>query len=398
MWELIDDFDVVFRFGDQPDIDKSDPSSVFVAGVLGSAAQFESAQLSQRTKNGINQNRLMQKHHGRPPAGYLNVKGALVPDPATWDIYRGVIKTYIQTCSSTEARRYRFTKTGQAWGISSFARWITSPNIRGAVVYDARSKLPKILWDKHEALMSAAEWEAIKEIRKNNKLNSGSSRKKSGATIGTGLFVCSCCGKRLAKTNKKRYSYVSVIYQCRTTRGGGCTQGYLNFVRFDDVAGYIRRAISISALNIASMEAPTKIQEPAELSQLKLQRDRAIALNDPDFNDAIEAKQKRISELEASLDLSSSERQNAIIQEFKVLSDPEVLASKTDDELRSIAVRYGLVMTVDNKFVCRYDWQRLGVTITMNRERTDGVVGTVSSKPVQGVERKVMFDLLDANG
>ena len=95
MWQLIDDFDVVFKFGDQPDIDKNDPSSIFVAGVLGSAAQFETAQLSQRTKNGIQQNRLMEKHHGRPPSGYLNVNGKLCPDPDTWDIYKDVIQTYI---------------------------------------------------------------------------------------------------------------------------------------------------------------------------------------------------------------------------------------------------------------------------------------------------------------
>ena len=394
MWELIDDHGVTFRFGDQPDIDKNDPSSIFVAGVLGSAAQFETAQLSQRTKNGLMQNRLARKHHGRPPSGYLNQDGRLIPDPETWEHYRDVIQTYIQTRSSSDARRRRYELTGKPWGVSSFARWITSPNIRGAVVYGGRSEQPEVFWDMHPALMSAAEWETVQEIRKNNRQISGSHRQASGPTIGTGLLTCAACGKRLAKGFKTRKGHLYVFYKCRTALNGGCEQGHRNLIHAKDVPGHIRRAIRIAAVHIASQEVPNKLPEPAELSELKRQRDRALALNDPDLKAVIEKKQQRIDELEASQNLSSFERQEAIRDEFRRLSNPEVLTAQTDDDLRSLAIRYGLQMTSDNKFVCEYNWQRLGVTLTMSQDDASGVVATISAKPVLGMDRAALFEEL----
>ena len=238
--------------------------------------------------------------------------------------------------------------------------------------------------------MTPTDWESIQEIRKSNRMNSGSSRKKSTPTIGTGLFTCACCKNRLIKTSKRKEGYSYTNFQCRVARGGGCEQGYLNFVAEKNVGEHIKRAISIAAVHIASQEVPTKVQEPAELSKLKMQRDKAMALNDPDMQPIIDAKQKKIDELTASLNMSSVERQEAIRDEFRQLSDSEVLAAKTDDELRSVAIRYGLTMMVDNKFVCQYDWQRLGVTLTMAKDNDDGVIATVSAKPVAGIDKEML--------
>ena len=69
LWELIDQHGVAFRFLDQPDIDPADPTSILQAQILGAFAQFETEQLSQRVKNGIEQNRLNKKAPWPPTSG-----------------------------------------------------------------------------------------------------------------------------------------------------------------------------------------------------------------------------------------------------------------------------------------------------------------------------------------
>ena len=77
----------------------------------------------------------MKKHHGRPPAGYINVDGHLEPDPdRPGSCYRQVVDCYLETGSSTAARRLRHELIGKPWGASAFARWILAENLRGAVV------------------------------------------------------------------------------------------------------------------------------------------------------------------------------------------------------------------------------------------------------------------------
>ena len=197
MWELIDEFDVKFKFLDQTDIDKDDPTSTFQARVLGASAQFETELLSQRTKNGINENKLKHKHHGRPPFGYICKEGRLLPDPENWEHARAMIECYLQTGSSSAARKLRHELTGHAMGASSFSRWILSPNIRGAVVYNAskKNKQLEIFWDEHPALLKPHEYDAIQSIREKNKTNTGAFRQGANKpSIGTGLFKCACCG------------------------------------------------------------------------------------------------------------------------------------------------------------------------------------------------------------
>ena len=147
---------------------------------MGVVARLETAMLSQRTKNALAVNRSKLKHHGPAPFGYINKKGKLQPDPKTWDIARKVIAEYIRTGSSTAARRIRYQLQPESqrkpWSVSSFARWIKSPVIRGAVCYDLRSATPEIHWKRHEPLMQPSEWDAICAIRNENLVNGGARR------------------------------------------------------------------------------------------------------------------------------------------------------------------------------------------------------------------------------
>lgn len=358
LWELIDQHGVIFRFLDQPDIDPADPTSVLQAQILGAFAQFETEQLSQRVKNGLEQSRLMKRHHGRAPAGYISKEGHLTPDPKTWDTYRKVVTCYIETGSSTEARRLRHDLLGQRWGISSFARWITSPNIRGCVVFDSRSSHPEVHYGQHEALVSPAEWDAIQAVRAANRQNTGAFRAKAKPTLGSGLFSCLCCGSRLSfkRSSGKNKS----VYRCPVVRGGGCEQGYLNTVRLEDVAGEIRRAIRLAAQQLAEQRVETVVPESDELIKLRIEREEYIGRDNPRARRALEEVDGLIAAEVQALQLEVPERRAMVRQEFLRLSDDNELQQLSDDELRAFAIRYGLQMTVNLKQVVGVEWQRLG--------------------------------------
>lgn len=351
LWELIDQHNVAFRFLDQPDIDPADPTSILQAQILGAFAQFETEQLSQRVKNGLQQNRLMKKHHGRPPAGYVNDDGHLRPDPATWDVYRQVIDCYLETGSSTAARRLRHQLTGVPWSVSSFARWLTSPALRGAVTWGTRTDKPELCFGQHEPLITSAEWDQIQAIRAANRRSPGAFR-KSPPTIGSGLFVCSSCGGKLSY--RQRTTKNHAVYRCQTVRGGGCEQGHTNWFPLADVATEIRRAVRIAAQQLAEYSTPKDVEEPQELVDLRVERQRLIASKGrAEWIAQVDAD---IAAAEARLTVDAPQRQAKVKEEFQRLKDEPM----DDDSLRSIALRYGLQMTVDARKVIRVSWERLG--------------------------------------
>ncbi len=365
LWELVDQHGVIFRFLDQPDIDPADPTSVLQAQILGAFAQFETEQLSQRVKNGLEQARLMKRHHGRAPAGYIASNGHLKPDPDTWDAYKAIVRCYLDTGSSTQARRLRHELLGRKWGISSFARWVTSPNIRGCVVFNSRSDNPEIHHGQHEALVSPAEWDAIQAVRASNRQNTGAFRAQAKPTLGSGFFNCNCCGSRLSF--KRKSGKNESVYRCPTVRGGGCEQGYLNTVRLADVAGHIRRAIRVAAKQLAEESTPTEAPESQELLDLRveceqLQRriNQTTGRAKERTIDNLEQCMLEIAEEESKIRLDAPQRAAKVRQEFMRLSDETELMGMTDDELRSMALRHGLNLVVDNKSVVGMTWHRIG--------------------------------------
>ncbi len=358
LWELIDQHGVAFRFLDQPDIDPADPTSILQAQILGAFAQFETEQLSQRVKNGITQNRLMKKHHGRPPAGYINVDGHLRPDPATWGAYRKVVDCYLETGSSTEARRLRQTLTGDAWGVSSFARWIKSPALRGAVVWGSRGETPELFPGQHEPLISPAEWDQIQSIRAANKVNPGSFRVTT-PTIGSGLLVCADCGRKLcfkSKSSRQRDGR----YVCPTAKNGGCEQGHINWVAENDVADILRKSIFVAAAHIAEQTTPAMLPEPQALVDLRVERAVYEGMKTARAKRMLQEIDLEISAMEQQLKLDGPQHEQAVRNEVIKLRDWKKLQAMTEDELRSFAKRYGLMLTVNEKLVIGGEWTRLG--------------------------------------
>lgn len=357
MWELIDVHKVAFRFLDQPDIDPADPTSVLNAQILGAFAQFETEQLSQRVKNGLNQNRLMKKHHGRPPDGYVVVGGHLQPHPEEWDVYRKVIACYLDTGSSTAARRLRHELTGKPWGVSSFARWIQSPVIRGCVVWGSRTGSPELIPGQHEALLTPAEWAMVQNIRASNKTNPGSFR-KSPPTIGSGFFVCADCGRTLGY--RQATSRVGALYRCATVKDGGCSQGHTNSILMSAVPDILRKSIWVAANEIAEQTTPTELAEPQELIDLRVELAVYEGMKTPRAERMRHEIEVEIAAMETQLKLDGPKRKEAVRAEIMRLRDWEKLRAMTDDELRSFAKRFGYRMLVDQKRVINGDWERLG--------------------------------------
>ena len=79
--------------------------------------------------------------------------------------------------------------------------------------------------------------------------------------------------------------------------------------------------------------------------------------------------------------------------EFLRLSDEHELAAMTSDDLRSVALRYGLEIGVDHRQVCRIHWERLG-RLTFEFGGDDGVVGTVSAKGLSRIDKARWKELL----
>ena len=358
MWELIDVHKVAFRFLDQPDIDPADPTSVLQAQILGAFAQFETEQLSQRVKNGLTQNRQMKKHHGRPPNGYLNADGHLVPHPEEWGIYKKVIRCYLDTGSSTAARKLRYELTGKAWGVSSFARWIQSPAIRGYVCWGASKGDLELFPGQHEALMTPAEWDQVQAVRQSNRKNTGAFRKGAKPSIGSGLFTCADCGRTLLA--RQNAAHRRKLYQCVTAVGGGCSQGHKNYVYQDQTADILRKAIFVAAVQIAEQVTPSELPEPKELIALRVEREEYVAKDTARADRMVQEIDNEIAVMLQQLKLDGPKRAQAVAEEIGRLRDPKRLNALTDDELRSFAKRYGLALTVDHKRVVGGEWKRLG--------------------------------------
>ena len=199
---------------------------------------------------------------------------------------------------------------------------------------------------------------------------------------------------KLIKCERRRNGHSYPKYQCRTVRGGGCTQGYTNTVTFQDVPNYVRRAIKFAAFEIADSETAVDLPEPAEISSMKDERDGYLKIGTLRATKMAEEVQADIDQLEQVWRMQASDRFAGVRKEFEKLTDPKELGALDHDALRSLAVRYGLQMTVDNKNVIEYDWTKLGSgKLTVNPEVTDGVVGTVSApkKKREYTEEELVF-------
>ena len=263
-----------------------------------------------------------------------------------------------KTGSSTAARRLRHERTGEPWGVSSFARWIQSPALRGAVIWRTRGDSPEVFYGQHEPLMTAAQWDQIQAIRSANRVTPGAFRKAVKATVGSGLMTCNDCGRKLVYQQSSLRK--KPVYSCPTAKGGGCSQGHTNFVHESAVADLLRKCIFVAANEIAEQTTPTTLAEPQELIDLRVEREKFAAMSSVYAKGPLQQIDQNIAVMEAQLKQDGPQRAQAVRDEMARLRDFDQLEAMTDDELRSFAKRYGLTLRVDEKQVVGGEWTRLG--------------------------------------
>ena len=216
----------------------------------------------------------------------------------------------------------------------------------------------EIFWGMHKPLIQPGEWEQIQSIRQRNRVNPGAYRGSSKPSIGTGLFNCACCGNKLSRVRMSHRT--KSVYRCRMVKGGGCDQGHLNWILQDSVADQIRRAIRIAAEQLAQAETPHEFPEPPELTALKQERDEFKRMKSARAQRQAEELQIEIEAMTARMAMTSTERDQRVTVEFQRLSNRGALEAMSDEELRSVAVRYGLQFTADCKKVIELVWTELG--------------------------------------
>ncbi len=138
-------------------------------------------------------------------------------------------------------------------------------------------------------------------------------------------------------------------------------------MRLADVAGDIRRAIRVAAKQLAEESTPTEAPESQELLDLRveceqLQRriNQTTGRAKEGTIDNLEQCMLEIAEEESKIRLDAPQRAAKVRQEFMRLSDETEMMGMTDDELRSMALRHGLNLVVDNKSVVGMTWHRIG--------------------------------------
>ena len=249
-----------------------------------------------------------------------------------------------------------------------------------------------IFWGQHEPMLSASEWDQIQSIRAKNRTNTGAfrgSRKKPD--LGSGLMRCADCGGRLTLKTATRGDKVKLL--CKTVKGGGCSQGYLNWVAQTDVPDIVRGCIGLAAMQLAEVSTPHKLDEPQDVIDARKKVQQWRAENDPDLDDAIAKKEAFIASEVAKLEIEGPERFALARAEFLRLSDDNELTAMTSDDLRSVALRYGLEITVNHRQVCRIHWDRLG-PVTVEFGGDDGVVGTVKAGELPRVDKARWMEFL----
>lgn len=360
MWQLIKKQRCTITFLDQGGaVDPDDPVSCASTEFMGVVSRLETAMLSQRVKNALAVNRDKLKHHGPAPFGYINKKGKLQPDPKTWDIARKVIVEYVRTGSSTAARRIRYQlqpeNQRKPWSVSSFARWIKSPVIRGAICYDLRSANPEIHWKQHEPLMQPAEWDAICAIRKENLVNGGARRGGKKPHLGTGIFKCAHCGGPM---HVKAVTGRQTTILCTKVLDGGCPVAYRNHILEPVARRMIDTAIFCASQTIAERSTPSRLPEPAELTSMRQELSQLEAMKSPRAKAAADSLRDDVLKMQAALYLDEEQRQEAIYAEWHKISNSE---DRTDADRKRIATNYGLTIKIEHGKMVGFSFKRLRV-------------------------------------
>lgn len=297
------------------------PEDLLLTRLKGSLSQGESMRIQQRVLRGLEQGRALGKPMRKPCWGYQLCADRMAFEPHPIEFNRA--QRFIR---HLQANRWRMATTlqkhrdlapfGSCRGVRA---WLLNPTLRGGVGYHQRANhtYEQVMWGRHQALLTHAEFAEFERVTSANKLLWG----RNVATIPrllTGLAECSECGCRLKYISGRTVPSL----KCSGTL---CSQLYRG-TREDVIVRYAIAELSQRAAD--RLAATVHAQEPPEARELRQAIAALTALGDPDLVAVIEAKEQRLALL-----LQRPEIDEGLVRK---LSDPRWFDLATADELREI--------------------------------------------------------------
>ena len=307
-------------------IEAETPTGFLMSRLSTSLAEMESKMLSLRVRRGLEQRRKTHKPcRGRAPWGYAisSDKSRFVRDLHSWDSAREFLDILRAEGWRMNSALDRFEGPCPLNSCRAVKAWLLNPILRGGIGYHFNNKTftwAEVVWDLHDPLISHGEFRLMRLKMEENRAQWGRNSNRDPKLL-TGLCWCPNCGKKLKYAGGR--TIPSVV--C-TTRG--CVSRYKSTHE-----SLIVEAVNKALANKAEQLGQHITEEPPEAAALRDQIDRLQKLNDPDLDDAIKAKQQKLTNLLATSSPTDRKRVAALAQ-------PEAWEMATKEELRMIYLEF----------------------------------------------------------
>ncbi|MGG3193004.1 recombinase family protein [Priestia aryabhattai] len=190
--------------------------------IMAVLAQAEYMLIAQRMSEG----KMRSAEKGRWNGGTIkfgyttNEENQLVINQSDYPLAREIIDKLLQGFSYYNiakdfAERGIRTKKGKVWTTASLGNWFNSPTLRGHTSYKIKGK-EIFTPNTHEAVVSEAEYQAIKKLQENRE-NNFKKKKNNVSHWLSGVLTCSVCGwsKKVQIDTKKGNKFY--IRKCKST-------------------------------------------------------------------------------------------------------------------------------------------------------------------------------------
>jgi DNA invertase Pin-like site-specific DNA recombinase len=318
---LCDHHGVVCRCLDDGVVTMATPEDLLLTRLKGSLSQGESMRIKARVRKGLAAGRELGKPMRKPCWGYR-----LSADRMNCELDPEQAPHALRFIELLKRMNWRMQPALEAFdgpipirsgrGVRA---WLLNPTIRGAVAYRQvpNHQFEQILWNRHPALLSQADYTQMEVVIGRNRLLWGRNCRRTQRAL-TGLCVCGECGYRLKYIAQRTHH--SLRCGCET-----CSRRYKG-TREDLLLRFVIEELS---QRVAKKLASTVDQsEPPEVAQLKQQIEALERQGDPDLEEAVERKRRRLAAL-----LS----QPAVDPELeRKIADPRWFDSLSYDELTAI--------------------------------------------------------------
>lgn len=310
-WELalqeIQQAGAQIKIIDEANFDVNTPDGRLFSRIRAAFAQGEVEELALRSRLGWENLRRL-KIAVNPPFGYLKNENKHVLDLTPFlcklhnkqeysksDIAREVVASFLREGSLRKCIKYLneeygiwrshwsgikpgfATKGLFQWSHTGLANWLTSPVLRGHIVYLRDTPDPLIFYNTHadQRLVGDEEYNQIEQILNYNRKRKGfGARKTFGERTRplSGLVFCAECGSTCysvasgARGGKQRgYSY----YQCSSAKYRACSQ--ISYIRARTIEEALVTALCDRAIQITEFAAPVAEVTTPEIEKLKSQ-------------------------------------------------------------------------------------------------------------------------------